>query len=66
MDAVLMILAEQWPESFLESYFAGLAVQRFPQFFDTGLLRCIFCEITYSSVATWGFFGEPASSSERQ
>lgn len=54
-DAVLMILAEQWPTSFLEPYFADLALQRFPHIFDTGLLACIFCELAYSSVATWGF-----------
>lgn len=55
VDAVLMLLAEQSPRSFLEPYLAELAVQRFPDYFDPGLLRCIFCELAYSSVATWGF-----------
>jgi hypothetical protein len=54
-DAVLMILAEQWPRSFLEPYLADLALQRFPHVFDTGLLACIFCELAYSSAATWSF-----------
>jgi hypothetical protein len=53
--AVLMILAEQWPRSFLEPYLTDLALQRFPHVFDTGLLACIFCELAYSSVATWSF-----------
>ena len=51
-DAVLMLLAEQSPRSFLKPYLANLAVQRFP-YIDKGLLSHIFCELAYSSVATW-------------
>ena len=54
-DVVVILLAEQFPRLFLEPCFANIALQWFPRFFGTGLLRGIFCEIAYSSVATWTF-----------
>ena len=54
-DAVMMLLAEHGPTSFLEPYLADLALERYFHDYNTDFLSYIFLEIAYSSIATWEF-----------